>query len=89
MKVLKQVGARNQITLPVRILQALNIHPNVYVELSTKQNKIIISKLTENEEFSEKEWEKLEQLVTAQVKEKKLTEYSDAGAAKKHLKELK
>lgn len=87
--VLRQIGKRNQLTIPARLLRVLGIHPGEYVELTEERGKItILPKSIEDKKPSTEEWKKLERLVNQQVKKKKYTESKNVNSAKKHLKRL-
>lgn len=86
---LRQIGKRNQLTIPARLLRTLGIHPGEYVELTEDHGKItILPKSIEDKKLSAGEWKKLERLVSKQVKEKKYTQYKQANSARKHLEKL-
>lgn len=86
---LRQIGKRNQLTIPARLLRRMGIQPGEYVALTEDRGKItLLPKSIEDKKLSSQEWKKLERLVSQQVKKRKYTEYKNVNSAKKHLKRL-
>ena len=56
MTILRQIGKRNQLTIPAKLLRASGVRPGDYVELANDHDKIIIlPKLIEDKDLSKEE----------------------------------
>lgn len=90
MKIIRKINERNQITLPKRILEDLNIQPGDYVEIIRSNGDMIVrpKRIVNADELTEDEWEKLEKIVKKQIKDKQYKEYSSAKSARKHVRNI-
>ena len=61
---LKQLGERNTITLPKKILEHIGLKPGDYVEITDDGRRIILTPKVIEDVFTDEEWEKLEKLAT-------------------------
>ncbi len=80
---LKQISARNTITLPKEILERIGVDAGDFLEIIENGRQIILTPKVLEDSFSSEEWEKLEHI----VKEEGII-YSNAEDAKEHLRRL-
>ncbi len=80
---IRQISARNTITLPKEILERIGVGIGDFWEISEDGRQIILAPKVLESPFSDEEWEKLELLVKEEG-----TIYSNAENAKAHLGRL-
>lgn len=79
----RQITARNTITLPKEILERVGVGSGDFLEIIEDGRKIILTPKVLESPFSDEEWEKLELLVKEEG-----TIHSNAEDAKAHLRRL-
>ena len=80
---LRQISARNTITLPKEILERIGVDAGDFLEIIENGRQIILTPKVLEDPFSYEEWEKLEHIVKEEG-----TIYSNAEDAKEHLRRL-
>lgn len=89
-KVIRQILARNQVTIPARILSEHSLRPGDYVEITGSNGYIILKPARiGGDELSDEDWKRLDRLVKRQEKKEEYTGYRDAGSARRHTRKLK
>ena len=87
MRKLLRVSDRHQITLPPAVLKDAGVGEGSYLEIRVREGKIVLEPTELSEKpLSAQDWEKLDQLVKKQVRNRQYSEYSSPKEAKKHLK---
>jgi len=82
---LRQIGSRNQITLPRKLLAALGAKPMDFVRIEKKGGALILVPVSIESKMGEREWGKLKAHLD---KEKKGARYVSASEAKKQIDSL-
>ena len=86
---LRQISRKHQITLPPEVLKDAGVKPGDYLEIICEEGKIIlIPKTVEDKFLTDKEWNRLNELVEKQRRQGEYTRYTDSEEAKKHSRKL-
>ena len=80
-----KMTSKGQVTIPATIREILKLEPGSTVMFKVTDKGVILSpcEIIEKPAYTEKEWKKIEQMVTEKGKV-----YKTSAAAKKHIKSL-
>ena len=89
---LRQIGPKNQITIPPAVLRAVGASAGAMFAIRVEKRGILLEPRTvvaqKDAEFEEKDWDRLDALVTSQVRCRKYREYATVEDARKHIRRL-
>lgn len=88
---IRPIGKRNQITIPVQLLKGLRLHPGDFVGFSSDREGILLKpvEVVEKEEaWRQEDLDAMEKQFTEQTGKKEYVRFADSQSALKYLKKL-
>lgn len=88
---IRPIGKRNQVTIPVQLLKGLRLHPGDFVGFSSRREGILLKpvEVVEKEEtWTQEELDTMERQLTEQTRKKEYTRFPDSQSALKYLRKL-
>jgi len=88
MAALRQIGKRNQLTLPAEVLASLGLRPGDWVEVRAEGTGVVLRPKPVEDPYTEQDLEELDHLVCRQRKAGQYRDFKTSSAALRHLRQI-